>query len=275
MGWPTHATSRPRWPGLRTAPAALPSSTSWRGSCSLVGGGRGVSRCAVRGRAGSCAGRRRGATSEACRGCAQAGALHASSPHRAGRSCSSRAASQSFSPFNVVAWHGNYAPYKYDLSKFCPVNAGGVGVVPGRRAPGGALVVPLSDCWPRVLPVCAVSFDHPDPSIFTVLTCPSAIPGDVAAPPSRAACTPSRTRWRCSPACHSSPGRHRLCRFRNLPTALDGGAAHLQAAVLPQVHAAAGLLCLRPPAPPRHQAPPRGAFPAWSQPRVPAPPAGT
>lgn len=54
-------------------------------------------------------------------------------------------AAQSFSPFNVVAWHGNYVPYKYDLAKFCPVNA--------------------------------VAFDHPDPSIFTVLTCPSAIPG--------------------------------------------------------------------------------------------------
>ena len=54
-------------------------------------------------------------------------------------------AAQSFSPFNVVAWHGNYTPYKYDLSKFCPMNA--------------------------------VAFDHPDPSIFTVLTCPSAIPG--------------------------------------------------------------------------------------------------
>lgn len=45
-------------------------------------------------------------------------------------------ASQPFSPFNVVAWHGNYIPYKYDLRKFCPVNA--------------------------------VAFDHPDPSIFTV-----------------------------------------------------------------------------------------------------------
>jgi hypothetical protein len=44
-----------------------------------------------------------------------------------------------------VAWHGNYAPYKYDLSRFCPVNA--------------------------------VAFDHLDPSIFTVLTCPSAVPG--------------------------------------------------------------------------------------------------
>ena len=58
-------------------------------------------------------------------------------------------AAQTFSPFNVVAWHGNYTPYKYDLSKFCPMNA--------------------------------VGFDHPDPSIFTVLTCPSAIPGTVAA----------------------------------------------------------------------------------------------
>ncbi len=55
---------------------------------------------------------------------------------------------QSFSPFNVVAWHGNYVPYKYDLSKFCPMNA--------------------------------VSFDHPDPSIFTVLTVPSSTPGKQA-----------------------------------------------------------------------------------------------
>lgn len=52
---------------------------------------------------------------------------------------------QAFSPFNVVAWHGNYAPYKYDLARFCPLNS--------------------------------VAFDHPDPSVFTVLTCPSAVPG--------------------------------------------------------------------------------------------------
>jgi len=45
------------------------------------------------------------------------------------------------SPLDVVAWHGNYAPYKYDLATFSPV---------------GALM-----------------FDHPDPSIFTVLTAPS------------------------------------------------------------------------------------------------------
>ncbi|KAH8555407.1 homogentisate 1,2-dioxygenase [Umbelopsis sp. PMI_123] len=50
-------------------------------------------------------------------------------------------AKQEHSPFDVVAWHGNYAPYKYDLDKFCVVNS--------------------------------VSYDHIDPSIFTVLTCKS------------------------------------------------------------------------------------------------------
>ena len=49
------------------------------------------------------------------------------------------------SPLDVVAWHGNYAPYKYDLRHFSPV---------------GALL-----------------FDHPDPSIFTVMTAPSETPG--------------------------------------------------------------------------------------------------
>lgn len=49
------------------------------------------------------------------------------------------------SPLDVVAWHGNYAPYLYDLRLFNTINT--------------------------------VSFDHPDPSIFTVLTSPSAIPG--------------------------------------------------------------------------------------------------
>ena len=49
------------------------------------------------------------------------------------------------SPLDVVAWHGNYAPYKYDLRTFSPVGA--------------------------------IGFDHPDPSIFTVLTAPSETPG--------------------------------------------------------------------------------------------------
>ncbi|EPS72524.1 hypothetical protein M569_02231, partial [Genlisea aurea] len=54
-------------------------------------------------------------------------------------------AKQDFSPFNVVAWHGNYVPYKYDLRKFCPYNT--------------------------------VLFDHSDPSINTVLTAPTDKPG--------------------------------------------------------------------------------------------------
>ena len=49
------------------------------------------------------------------------------------------------SPLDVVAWHGNYAPYKYDLARFNTIGS--------------------------------VSFDHPDPSIFTVLTAPSEQPG--------------------------------------------------------------------------------------------------
>jgi homogentisate 1,2-dioxygenase len=55
------------------------------------------------------------------------------------------AAELDHSPLDVVAWHGNYAPYVYDLALF---NAIGT-----------------------------VSFDHPDPSIFTVLTSPSEVPG--------------------------------------------------------------------------------------------------
>lgn len=49
------------------------------------------------------------------------------------------------SPLDVVAWHGTYAPYKYNLKLFNTINT--------------------------------VSFDHPDPSIFTVLTSPGLRPG--------------------------------------------------------------------------------------------------
>jgi homogentisate 1,2-dioxygenase len=49
------------------------------------------------------------------------------------------------SPLDVAAWHGNYAPYRYDLAKFNVIGT--------------------------------ISFDHPDPSIFTVLTSPSDVPG--------------------------------------------------------------------------------------------------
>lgn len=40
--------------------------------------------------------------------------------------------------FDVVSWHGNYSPYKYNLEYYCTIGS--------------------------------ISFDHPDPSIFTVLT---------------------------------------------------------------------------------------------------------
>ena len=49
------------------------------------------------------------------------------------------------SPLDVVAWHGNYTPYKYDLNAYCPVGA--------------------------------TLFDHPDPSIYTVLSAPSGVEG--------------------------------------------------------------------------------------------------
>jgi homogentisate 1,2-dioxygenase len=54
-------------------------------------------------------------------------------------------AQMTHSPINVVAWHGNYAPYKYDLRRF---NAMG-----------------------------SISYDHPDPSIFLVLHSASDTPG--------------------------------------------------------------------------------------------------
>ena len=49
------------------------------------------------------------------------------------------------SPLDVVAWHGNHAPYKYDLRLFNTIGS--------------------------------ISYDHPDPSIFLVLTSPTDSPG--------------------------------------------------------------------------------------------------
>jgi homogentisate 1,2-dioxygenase len=49
------------------------------------------------------------------------------------------------SPLDVVAWHGNHAPYKYDLRRFNTIGS--------------------------------ISYDHPDPSIFLVLQSPSDTPG--------------------------------------------------------------------------------------------------
>lgn len=83
-------------------------------------------------------------------------------------------ATQDHSPFDVVAWHGNYAPYKYDLDNFMTINT--------------------------------VSFDHCDPSIFTVLTCPSMKPGTAIAdfvifPP----------RWAVAERTFRPPYYHRNC----------------------------------------------------------------
>jgi homogentisate 1,2-dioxygenase len=55
------------------------------------------------------------------------------------------AADYGHSPLDVVAWHGNYTPYKYDTANFMVIGT--------------------------------ISFDHPDPSVFTVLTSPSDRPG--------------------------------------------------------------------------------------------------
>lgn len=74
------------------------------------------------------------------------------------------------SPLDVVAWHGNYAPYRYDLRRFNAIGS--------------------------------ISFDHPDPSIFTAHRAQR----------------------------HPGHGQRRL---RDLPAALAGGAAHLPAALVP------------------------------------------
>jgi homogentisate 1,2-dioxygenase len=58
-------------------------------------------------------------------------------------------AAQDHSPFDVVAWHGTYYPYKYDLGRFNTIGS--------------------------------ISYDHPDPSIFTVLTAPSPVAGTAVA----------------------------------------------------------------------------------------------
>jgi homogentisate 1,2-dioxygenase len=54
-------------------------------------------------------------------------------------------AQQDHTPFDVVAWHGNLCPFKYDTAHFMVIGS--------------------------------ISFDHPDPSIFTVLTSPTDTPG--------------------------------------------------------------------------------------------------
>lgn len=81
---------------------------------------------------------------------------------------------QDHSVFNVVAYHGNYLPYKYDLRNYCAMNS--------------------------------VTYDHPDPSIFTVLTAPTAETGvavlDLAIFPKR---------WQVQWDSFSLPYYHRNC----------------------------------------------------------------
>mmetsp|Transcript_71898 Transcript_71898/g.123529 ORF Transcript_71898/g.123529 Transcript_71898/m.123529 type:complete len:360 (+) Transcript_71898:1-1080(+) len=84
------------------------------------------------------------------------------------------AATVGHSPFDVVAWHGNYSPFKYDLRRFCCMNS--------------------------------VTFDHPDPSIYTVLTAPSPVKGTAVAdfvifPP----------RWMVQEGTFRPPWYHRNC----------------------------------------------------------------
>ncbi|VUC25557.1 unnamed protein product [Clonostachys rosea] len=57
-------------------------------------------------------------------------------------------ATQSHTPFDIVGWHGTYFPFKYDLGRFNTIGS--------------------------------ISYDHPDPSIFTVLTAPSGTLGVAA-----------------------------------------------------------------------------------------------
>jgi homogentisate 1,2-dioxygenase len=86
-------------------------------------------------------------------------------------------ATQDHTPFDVVAWKGNYYPYKYDLGRFNTIGT--------------------------------ISYDHPDPSIFTVLTAQSDHPGTAIAdfvifPP----------RWLVGENTFRPPYYHRNCKFR-------------------------------------------------------------
>jgi homogentisate 1,2-dioxygenase len=76
------------------------------------------------------------------------------------------------SPLDVVAWHGSHVPYRYDLRRFNTIGS--------------------------------ISFDHPDPSIFTVLTSASDTPGtanmDFAIFPPR---------WLCAESTFRPPWFHR------------------------------------------------------------------
>jgi homogentisate 1,2-dioxygenase len=115
------------------------------------------------------------------------------------------------SPLDVVAWWGNHVPYKYDLSRFMVINT--------------------------------VSFDHPDPSIYTVLSSPSGTPGVANAdfvifPP----------RWQVADDTFRPPPYHRnimsefmgliLGEYESRPEGFEPGGASLHNCMLPHGPAA-------------------------------------
>ena len=115
-------------------------------------------------------------------------------------------ATQPRTPFDVVAWHGNLAPFKYDTANFMVLGS--------------------------------VSFDHPDPSIFTVLSSPSDTPGSancdfVIFPP----------RWSVADDTFRPPWYHRnvMSEFMGLvrgrydakPSGFEPGGASLHGAMVP------------------------------------------
>ena len=85
----------------------------------------------------------------------------------------------SYTPYNVVAWHGNYAPYKYNLLNFCTINS--------------------------------VSYDHPDPSIYTVLTVQDGGHGDDSKGEALADFIVFPPRWSAAEHTFRPPYFHRNC----------------------------------------------------------------
>lgn len=116
-------------------------------------------------------------------------------------------ATQNRSPYDVAGWFGNYTPYKYNLNNFVTINS--------------------------------VSVDHPDPSIFTVLTCP--MPGNVGTALADFVIFPPR--WECAKDTFRPPYYHRNCmtefmglikgKYQAKSTAFAPGGATLHQSMIP------------------------------------------
>lgn len=116
-------------------------------------------------------------------------------------------AKQGHSPFDVVAWHGNYVPYKYNLERFMVVNSVSFDHCVS------ALRLRVQHSWRMITNIC-VFFQ--DPSIFTVLTCPSDKPGTAIAdfvifPP----------RWSVQEHTFRPPYYHRKCPYQRRKLTAD------------------------------------------------------